>query len=159
MDDRSPHWLFSMSFTISSLAGVAALLRSGAPLTARVLVSAILNSGLFGLGIALVWYENYGGANHPWFMLGVSLLAGLGGTSLLDFAFQAIREGLRVYATRIAGGAPAMGAPTYYPQQQQPSLPLPPLNTPDPTKPVPWIVPTPTPPNGPPEPPGPPGPL
>lgn len=96
--EQDPLRLFGLSFGISSVAGLAALLRSRQKLTTRYILSACLNSGCFGAGVAMIWYEWYGGAQYPWFMLGVSLLAGLGGTSLMDFVFETVREVLRAYA-------------------------------------------------------------
>lgn len=84
---------FVWSATLSSLAGVAWLLRSGKPVDWRSLTSAVLNSGLFGLVIALIWWEKYA-VNTPggvFFLIGISVLAGLGGVTLVDFAVQAVK--------------------------------------------------------------------
>lgn len=106
MQDQNPYSLFGLTFGISSVAGLAALLRSKQQLNPRLVISAFLNAGLFGTGVAMVWYENYGGKSHPWFMMGISLLAGLGGTTLLDFCLQAANEGLKNYARRLSEAAP-----------------------------------------------------
>lgn len=94
MPDRlSPIQVFLSAFTISSVAGLAAYLRSGRPLSWRQTISAMLNSGLLGLAIAFLWYTYFNGKDNVWFLLGVSLLAGLGGISLLDFALQIAKKG------------------------------------------------------------------
>lgn len=97
MDERDPITLFSIAFGLSSVAGLAALLRNGRALTWRLILSAALNSGLFGIGVAMIWYNYYGGAQHPWFMLGVSLLAGLGGASLIDLCYTCVQNGIKNY--------------------------------------------------------------
>ena len=106
MNEKDPNQIFGFVFAVSSVAGLASLLRSSQPLTTRNVLSAFLNSGMFGLGVAVVWYEYYGGAAHPWFMIGISLLAGLGGTSMLDFAIQLAQSSFTSYASRIAAAAP-----------------------------------------------------
>jgi hypothetical protein len=106
MDERNPNQIFGFIFTVSSVAGLAAFLRSNQPVTIRNICSAFLNSGLFGLGVAAVWWEYYGGSTHPWFMIGVSTLAGLGGTSMVDFGLQICQEAFRTYAIRAASEFP-----------------------------------------------------
>lgn len=89
--------LFLAIFGISSLAGLAALLRSGRDLTLRSVASSLLNSGLLGTAIGMFWYHYYP-ANIV-FVFVVSILAGLGGMSLLDFLLMVIRKGLKVSIT------------------------------------------------------------
>jgi hypothetical protein len=80
-----PGYVFLLAFGTSSLAGLAALLRSGQTISIRSLLSAWLNSGLLGLAIAFIWYNYFEGDQNPWFLLGVSILAGLGGYTVIDF--------------------------------------------------------------------------
>ena len=94
MPDRlSPVEIFLSSFAICSVAGLAAHLRGNRDLTMRQTVSAMLNSGLLGLAIAFLWYTYFDGQDNVWFLMGVSLLAGLGGVSLLDFLLMVIKRG------------------------------------------------------------------
>ena len=94
MPDRlSPVEIFLSSFAICSVAGLASHLRSNRDLTTRQTVSAMLNSGLLGLSIAFLWYTYIDGQENIWFLMGVSLLAGLGGVSLLDFLLMVVRRG------------------------------------------------------------------
>lgn len=102
MNERDPVTLFSIAFGLSSVAGLASILRNGKQITWRMCVSATLNSGLFGMGVAMLWYHFYGGSAYPWFMLGVSLLAGLGGASLVDFFYQVVQDGFRNYINAVA---------------------------------------------------------
>lgn len=99
MQDRlSPQDVLLACFTLSSVAGLASLLRSGRRLTWRMLIATWLYSGVFGLVIGLVWYNWFDGQtqNH-FFLIGVSGLAGLGGMSVLDFVVQVVgRGGLKV---------------------------------------------------------------
>ena len=83
------HVLFS-AFGISSFAGLASLLRSDKEITVRMVVSAMLNSGILGLVIALLWYNYYEGKGNIYFLLGVSGLAGIGGMSMLDFVVETL---------------------------------------------------------------------
>lgn len=84
--------VFALAFAVSALAGLAALLRSDQALTIKALASATLNSGVFGLGICLVWYTSYRDNVH--FLIGVCVLAGLGGQATIDFALSLVRKKL-----------------------------------------------------------------
>lgn len=99
MQDRlEPQDVLFACFTLSSVAGLATLLRSGRALTWRLLIASWLYSGICGLVIGLIWYNWFDGErqNH-FFLIGVSGLAGLGGMSVLDFIVQVIsRGGLKV---------------------------------------------------------------
>ena len=110
--DHDPYVLFYFVFILSGIAGLAALLRTANPINPRQWLSSFLNSGLFGVGLTLLWYHYYG-ENHkhsPVFIIGVSLLAGLGGVSLLDFFFAAVKNGLETYVQRVANSFPTLGA-------------------------------------------------
>ncbi len=87
----SPLWVFISSFAVSSCAGLAALLRSGVKLSWLGIASALLNSGLLGLGIALLWYTRF--RENIYFLIGVCLLAGLGGMTTVDFVLSVLRKG------------------------------------------------------------------
>jgi hypothetical protein len=104
-DKMSPLEVFISCFAISSFAGLAALLRSGKALTWRIIVAAFLYSGIFGLVIGLLWYNYFGGDNNNniFFLIGVSGLAGLGGTSLLEFVVQGISNGFNIKITTDSG--------------------------------------------------------
>ena len=92
-DKFDPKLTLSAAFAISSLGGLAAMLRSNKPLSVRAVLSAILYSGVMGLIIALLWYNYFDGNGNIYFLLGVSGLAGVGGTTVLDFVVQAFKSG------------------------------------------------------------------
>ena len=92
MPDRlDPVTLFVTAFTISAMAGVAALLRTNKSLTIRIVASAALNSGALGMGIALVLFTVF--KENTWFLLGLCLLAGLGGMTFLGIVLTIFRQG------------------------------------------------------------------
>lgn len=86
-----PLWLLLMLGPIGSIAGCAALLRSGGELTRRAFWTAILNSGLMSIAIgsAMVWKF---GMTEVWLTVSVSIFAGLGGTAAVDFALAALMQ-------------------------------------------------------------------
>lgn len=91
-DGWTPLIIFASSFGIAALSGLAALLRSPAnELTALRITSSVLNSGLLGLGISLLWYIQL--QENLYFLVGVCAIAGLGGMTTLDFILGLIRKG------------------------------------------------------------------
>lgn len=90
-----PLKLFGGIFVAASFAGLAALLRSKQKVSARAVVSAMLNSGFIGTVIGLIWYSQYKDTNL-FFLVGVSILAGLGGSTTIDFVLQVARGRLGV---------------------------------------------------------------
>ena len=71
---------------LGSLAGIAAQLRSAEPLTKRSFFSALINSAMFSIAIGYFIIWKYGETNYLLAIV-LSILSGLGGTSLVDFAF------------------------------------------------------------------------
>lgn len=88
-----PIRVLAAAFAISSLGGLAALLRSKHQLTWRSITSALLWSGLAGLLIALTWFNYYNDQGNIYFLLAVSGLAGIGGTTVVDFVIQLVKAG------------------------------------------------------------------
>ncbi len=86
-----PMLVFLSAFGVAALAGVAALLRSGVGLTWGLVVSSALNSGLLGLAVSLLWYMKL--HDDVYFLVGLCVLAGLGGNVTLDFALALLRKG------------------------------------------------------------------
>lgn len=92
MNDRlDPLTLVITAAIIGALAGVAALLRSTKALTWRVVLSAALNSGALGAGMAMLLFTYF--KDNTWFLLGLCLLAGLGGMTLLGFIIAVCKKG------------------------------------------------------------------
>ena len=79
---------------VCSFAGLAALLRSQQPLTGRAIVSAVINSAIFGLAVGwwLLWRV---GSEHFGLIVSVSALSGLGGTAAIDFCIELLKTMLR----------------------------------------------------------------
>lgn len=83
--------IFITAFAISSFAGLAALLRSGRSISTVAVVSAMLNSGMMGLVICLLWYNYF--KDNAYFLVGMCILAGFGGMSVIEFLAAAIAKG------------------------------------------------------------------
>lgn len=86
-----PLIVFLMSFVISALAGVAALLRSSQELTVRTVLSVILNTGILGLGISLLLFTYF--KDNAYFLVGLCVFAGLGGLTFVGFILQVVKQG------------------------------------------------------------------
>lgn len=84
-----PLWLLVILSPLGSLAGCAALLRSGQELTRRAFLTAILNSGLMAVAIGGLMFWHYG-PTEVWLIVSVSIFAGLGGNAAIDFALAAV---------------------------------------------------------------------
>lgn len=85
-DAVEPWVLFGGIYLVASIGGIAALLRSKRELTARMFWSAFLNSGLASVGMAFILYESL-----PLYkLIGVSVLCGVGGVSIVDATVQAL---------------------------------------------------------------------
>jgi predicted membrane protein len=93
-----PLRIFASAFAVSSFAGLAALLRSGKSVSILSVCSAMLNTGMVGLAIALLWYTKFKGSEENiYFMIGLCVLAGLGGTTAIDFIVAMLkRNGLTI---------------------------------------------------------------
>ncbi len=93
----TPFQVLTGCLTVSSLAGLAALLRSKQALTWRNVVATCLYSGMFGLIYGLIWFEWFDGEHQNFFFLiGSSGLVGLGGASLLDFVVDGLLNGFNI---------------------------------------------------------------
>ena len=87
----SPFGVFVASTLVAGLSGLATLLRSATPLTTKLVVSSLLNSGMLGLGISLIWYARF--ADNTAFLVGICVLSGLGGMASIDVVLAALRKG------------------------------------------------------------------
>lgn len=97
----TPLQVLASSFAISSVGGLAALLRSNQPLTVRAVVACILYCGMLGFIIGALWMKEYGLAGDPYFILAVSGLAGIGGVSVVDLVIIAAkRSGIKLVLSR-----------------------------------------------------------
>lgn len=91
MQEVNPLGVFVCAFGISALAGLAAMLRSKTELNLTNIATSGLNSGFLGLGISLIWYQQF--QDNIYFLIGACVLAGLGGVTTIDFVLAIIRKG------------------------------------------------------------------
>ncbi len=84
--------VFVSSFGLASCAGLASLLRSERSLSALKVASAMLNSGLLGLGLSLLWYERF--RDNIYALVGATVLAGMGGAPFVEFVLGLLRNTL-----------------------------------------------------------------
>lgn len=76
--------VFVSAFGVSAFAGLAALLRFSKKISKLAIFSSMLNAGLLGLAIALIWYQNYREAANIHGLIGICVLAGMGGSTITD---------------------------------------------------------------------------
>lgn len=90
MGDENLHSLSVLlsAFGAAAFAGLATLLRFAKKLSKLAVVSAMLNAGFLGLAIALIWYQNYRKAENVYGLIGICVLAGMGGSTLTDLAIS-----------------------------------------------------------------------
>lgn len=92
--NETSRWLLCIIFPITSIAGIANLLRSEKPITRRAVFSVALNSGLCGVAIASLMLHQFGDEALT-LILGVSTLAGLGGNYTIDVVLSLGAKALR----------------------------------------------------------------
>lgn len=86
------HWLMLGGiFCFASIGGLAALLRSGQRITWKQTISALLNSGMMGLIVATILWKRFAGEDL-YLLVGVSVMAGFGGSTIIDFAMRVLKE-------------------------------------------------------------------
>ena len=83
--------VFVSAFVVSALAGLAALLRTKEKIGVHNVLAALFNSGFLGLGISLLWYNQY--RDNIYFLVGICVVAGLGGMATVEFVLMAIKKG------------------------------------------------------------------
>ena len=99
-DKLTPIQVLLSCLTVSSFAGLAALLRSQQELNWRNVTATCLYSGVFGLIYGLIWFNYFGGAGQNYyFLIGSSGLIGLGGASLIDFVLNGLLHGFNITIT------------------------------------------------------------
>lgn len=99
MSDEHFHALsvFLSAFGSASFAGLATLLRFAKKISKLAIMSAMLNAGFLGLAIALIWYQNYRKAENIYGLIGICVLAGMGGSTITDLLISILAgAGIRV---------------------------------------------------------------
>ena len=93
--------VFLSAFGVSAFAGLATLLRFSRRSLSKISVSsAMLNAGFLGLAIALIWYQNYRKAENIHGLIGICVLAGMGGSTLTDLLISLLAgAGIKVIIT------------------------------------------------------------
>lgn len=77
----------------SSLGGLAALLRENRAITWREIVGSLLNSAMIGgVLFAMAWHRYGDDEGSIWFLAGLSVLAGMGGTSFVGLILEGTRK-------------------------------------------------------------------
>lgn len=76
--------VFVAAFGVAAFAGLATLLRFSRKLSKLAVVSSMLNAGFLGLAISLIWYQNYREAANIHGLIGICVLAGMGGSTITD---------------------------------------------------------------------------
>lgn len=93
--------VFASAFSVSACAGLATLLRFAKKVSKLSLAGSILNSGLLGLAISLIWYQNYREEQNVYSLVGFCVLAGMGGSSVTDLVCSVLSgAGVKVLITR-----------------------------------------------------------
>lgn len=82
--------LFLTAFGVSAFGGLAALLRSNAKVGGKAVASSMLNCGILGLALSLVWYSYF--PNNPHLLVGLCILAGLGGIKGVEFVLDTAKR-------------------------------------------------------------------
>jgi hypothetical protein len=95
-----PLAVFFSAFGVSAFAGLATLLRFARKLSKLSIISAMLNAGFMGLAISLLWYQNYRKAENISGLIGICVVAGMGGGTLTDILISLLSgAGIRVTIT------------------------------------------------------------
>ena len=97
--DLSPLLVFVLAFALSACAGLAALLKFGKQPTGYGILSAMLYSGMSGLGVAMVWYTTVDGNKGVYVMLGGCIGVGLTGAKVSDVLLNVFAGKIKVSLT------------------------------------------------------------
>lgn len=87
--------ILSFIFGVSSLAGLTRLLKSNKQLTARVVVSATLSTGLYSLGMAFALWNYL--EDQRALLTGLSILSGIGTQTSADFIWSIVKNVILSY--------------------------------------------------------------
>lgn len=100
MEAVHPIWVFLSAFGVSAFAGLATYLRFSRKMSGVGLFSGMLNAGCLGLAISLLWYQHYRNSENVYGLIGICVLAGMGGSTVTDLAWSILSgAGLKVTIT------------------------------------------------------------
>lgn len=112
LDANHPIWVFLSAFGVSAFAGMATYLRFSRNLSRLGCVSAIMNAGCMGLAIALLWYQNFRKSENVYGLIGICVLAGMGGSTVTDILWSVLSgAGIKVTITHEENRSPDDGRP------------------------------------------------
>jgi hypothetical protein len=90
-----PYYLLASLLAMGGLAGLASLLRSGAEdIRLRDVISAALNSGLLAMIVGALLFDRYG-LTAVWWIVGIAIACGLGGTHMIELVIDVVKNYLR----------------------------------------------------------------
>lgn len=96
-DTTHPIWVFLSAFGVSAFAGLATYLRFSRKMSRLGLASALMNAGCLGLAISLIWYQHYRKTENIYGLIGICVLAGMGGSTVTDIIWSVLSgAGIRV---------------------------------------------------------------
>lgn len=99
-DTGNPFWVFLSAFGVAAFAGLATYLRFSRKMSRMGLASAMLNAGFLGLAIALIWYQHYRKSENVYGLIGICVLAGMGGSTVTDILWSVLSgAGIKVTIT------------------------------------------------------------
>lgn len=112
LDANHPIWVFLSAFGVSSFAGLATYLRFSRKLALLSFLSAVMNAGCMGLAIALIWYQHYRKSENVYGLIGICVLAGMGGSTVTDIFWSVLSgAGIKVTITHEEHRSPDDGRP------------------------------------------------
>lgn len=83
--------VFILAGIVSALSGIAAVLRTEKDFTLFRVIVVTFNATLLGLGLSMIWYTYF--EKSPNILVGLCILIGLGGTSIMDVIINAFKNG------------------------------------------------------------------
>lgn len=99
---HNPIFMWLLAVMGANFAGLASLLKSGENISARAFAAASLNSSVAGSIIFFLGYSRF--TDDMSFLVGVSILGGVGGATTLSFGLELAKTVLRALAGRYAKG-------------------------------------------------------
>lgn len=92
-DTTHPIFVFLSAFGVSSFAGLATYLRFSRKMSGIGVASAMLNAGFMGLAISLLWYQHFRNTENVYGLIGICVLAGMGGSAVTDVIWTILTGG------------------------------------------------------------------